>query len=311
MQFDHISDARRQPGSAFKPFVFLTALDPSRRDQPYTLSSLIDDDPFEVRAGGKNWKPQNYDKKNHGMVRLREALERSYNVATSRLALEVGLDQVIYTARQAGIKSPLEAYPSLALGSFEVTPLELVSAYTIFPNQGVRTQPVAIRQVVTKEGEVLEKKSFKMKRIISEDVIYLMNRLLAGVLDRGTARSARARGFNKVAAGKTGTTSDYRDAWFVGYTPDLLALAWVGYDDNEPTKRSGSSGALPIWTAFMKQATQGRHYRDFTATPNIIVVEVDKQNGLLSKRSCGDSFDEYFIEETEPKQFCDEEIVEE
>ncbi len=306
VQFDHISDARRQPGSAFKPFVFLTALDPSRRDPPFTLSSLIDDDPFHVKAGGKRWSPKNYDKKNHGKVRLRTALEKSLNVATSRLALEVGLEHVVYTAREAGITSKLEAYPSLALGSFEVTPLELVAAYTIFPNQGVRTRPVAIRQVVTKEGEVLEKKDFQMKRIFSEDVIYLMNRLLAGVVDRGTATRARSMGLTGIAAGKTGTTTDYRDAWFVGYTPDLLALSWVGYDDNAKTQRSGSSGALPIWTNFMKQATRGRQYKDFIATPKIIVVDVDKQTGLLSKRSCGPSYEEYFIEKTEPTRFCDE-----
>ena len=306
VQFDHISDAHRQPGSAFKPFVFLTALDPTRGPEPYTLASLIPDESFHVKAGGQDWSPSNYDKKEHGLVRLRTALEHSYNIATARLALDIGLEHVIYTARQAGIQSPLEEFPALSLGAFEVRPLELASAYTIFPNQGVRTEPVAIRQVVTPEGEVLEKKDFEMKRVFSEDAIYLMNRVLAGVIDEGTGRRARAMGLVGIAAGKTGTTSDYRDAWFVGYTPDLLGLSWVGYDDNSKTNLSGSTAALPIWTEFMKKATAGRHYRDFTATPRIVVVSVDKKTGLLSKASCGPAIDEYFIEGTYPRTLCDD-----
>lgn len=305
-QFDHISDAHRQPGSAFKPFVFLTALDAIDRDTPYTLSTLIDDDAFEVKAGGQTWAPLNYDKENHGRVRLRTALEKSYNVATARLALDIGLDHVIETARQAGIQSPMEPYPSLALGAFEVTPLELAAAYSVFPNQGIRTEPVAIRQVVTPDGEVLEKKDFAMKRVFSEDAIYLMNRAMVGVIDEGTGQRARAMGLTGIAAGKTGTTSDYRDAWFVGYTPDLLALAWVGYDNNESTHLSGAAAALPIWTEFMKVATAGKQRRDFRATPRIIVVEVDKATGLRSKEICGESYDEYFIEGTQPTRYCDE-----
>jgi penicillin-binding protein 1B len=306
VQFDHASEAHRQPGSAFKPFVYLSALDPARRSPPYTLSTLIDDEPMTVKSGGKKWTPQNYDRENHGRVRLRTALEKSYNVSTVRLALEIGLDHVIYTARQAGMSSPLEPFPSLALGSFEVTPLELLSAYTIFPNQGIRTEPVSIQQVVKPSGEVLEKRDLAMKQVFSEDVIYLMNRLLAGVFDEGTAASARASGFSVVAGGKTGTTSDYRDAWFVGYTPELLALTWVGYDDNSNTGLSGSSGALPVWTRFMKKATAGKRYRDFTASKNILVATIDEETGLLTASSCGESRKEYFIAGTEPKEFCDE-----
>lgn len=306
-QFDHASEAHRQPGSAFKPFVYLTALDPTQTDLSYTLASILEDEPFSVKAGGELWSPQNYSKDYHGRVPLRRALEKSYNVATARLALNIGLEHVIYTARQAGIKSPLKEYPALSLGVFEVTPLELIMAYSIFPNQGVKTEPVAIRQVVTPEGEVLEKKDFEMKKVFSEDVIFLMNQLLKGVLDRGTAASARAQGFHAIAAGKTGTTSDYRDAWFVGYTPDLLALSWIGYDDNRVTGLSGSSGALPIWTTFMKAATTGRGTQDFPATPNIILVPIDRETGLLAKNRCGSSYDEYFIEGTEPKKYCDEE----
>lgn len=304
IQFDHVSGAKRQTGSAFKPFVYLTALDPERQDPPFTLSSMVDDQPLTVKSGGSLWSPKNYDKKFHGKVRLRTALEKSYNVSSVWLGLQIGLDKVVKTAKEAGIESSLKPYPSIVLGSFELSPLELAAAYTIFPNQGTRTKPVAVRQVVTSEGEVLEKKDIEMKRLFDPSAIYLMNRLMMGVINQGTAASSRARGFYGLAAGKTGTTSDYRDAWFVGYTPELLALSWVGYDDNKPTNLSGASGALPIWTEFMKKVTGGKRYSDFPSTDEIVIVAVDKKTGLLPHRLCATPMDEYFIEGTEPKVDC-------
>lgn len=302
-QFNRISDARRQPGSAFKPFVYLAALS----QKGYTLASTIDDASFSVKVGGKEWRPENYDKTEHGTVTLREALEQSYNLATSKLAIDVGLEKVVKAAREAGIESPMHPYPALALGAFEVTPLELVRAYTIFPNQGTRTEPIGITGVVTREGVVLEKKGFKMKKAVSPDLAYLMNSALRGVLDRGTAESARALGFTGLAGGKTGTTSDYRDSWFVGYTPDLLAVAWVGYDDGTPTGLSGASGALPIWAEFMRRVDPpGGRKIDFPATGEILLVKVAK-NGKLYKSECGEFFEEAFVKGTEPKEYCDEE----
>lgn len=305
-QFNRVADAHRQPGSAFKPFVYLTAL-ASEGEKRYSLASTVEDSSFSVKAGGKEWRPDNYDKTEHGTVTLREALEQSYNLATTRLAIDVGLEKVVKTAREAGIESPLQSYPSLALGAFEVTPLELIRAYTVFPNQGTRTEPIAITSLVTREGVVLEKKGFKMKKVVSPELAYLVNSALQGVLDRGTAASARTLGFTGLGAGKTGTTSDYRDSWFVGYTPDLLALAWVGYDDGTPTGLSGASGALPIWAEFMKKVNPaGARKVDFPATENILLVKISK-SGKLYRSECGESMEEAFLKGTEPDESCEKE----
>lgn len=308
-QFNRVTDAHRQPGSAFKPFVYLTALSLEGGGR-WTLASPLEDKSFSVplgRKGGKDWRPQNYDDREHGAVRLREALEQSYNIATAKLALEVGLEKVVDLARQAGIESPMEPYPALALGAFEVTPLELARAYTIFPNQGTRSEPMGITGVVTRDGVVLERKTFKIKKVVSRELAYLINSALRGVLDRGTGSSARALGFTGLAAGKTGTTSDYKDSWFVGYTTDLLALAWVGYDEGTPTGLSGASGALPIWSRFMQKTNPpGASQVDFPATDNIILVKI-APSGKLHKSSCGEPFEEAFLRGTEPTQWCDEE----
>ncbi len=301
-QFNRVRDAHRQPGSAFKPFVYLTAL-----SEGYTLASTVEDTSFTVKAGEEDWTPKNYDKVEHGPVTLREALEKSYNIATSRLAIAVGLEKIVKIAHAAGITSPMEAFPALALGAFEVTPLELVQAYTLFPNQGTGTRPIAITAVVTREGVVLEKKGFEMKKIVSPELAYLMNHALRGVLDRGTASSARTLGFTGLGAGKTGTTSDYRDSWFVGYTPDLLALTWVGYDDGTLTGLSGASGALPIWTRLMTQVNPpGALKSDFPATDRIVRVKVSKTGGRY-RSGCGEPFEEVFLEGTEPKEECEKE----
>lgn len=307
VQFDHLRQAKRQPGSTFKPFVYLAALDRAA-SVAFTPSSILKDDGLSFDNGGTPWKPENYDHAYHGDVRLRTALEKSYNAATVWLGEQIGFDSVVETAKKAGITSELKAYPSLVLGAFEVTPMELAMAYSVFPGQGIKADPIAIRRVVTPGGEVLEKKSVGLKPVFDADVIYLMNRLLMGVVDNGTAASARSRGLKTLAAGKTGTTSDARDAWFVGYTPEILALSWVGYDDNSETGLTGASGALPIWTEFMKKATAGREYTDFQPTANIVIVTVDAKTGFLWEPSCGAPVSEYFIEGTEPFEYCSEVI---
>lgn len=310
-QFDRVRDAHRQPGSSFKPFVYAAALQTGEdtaaveAGKSWTLASAIDDTSFSVKIGGKNWSPDNYDKTEHGPVTLRTALVNSYNISAAKLAIDVGLDKVIALAKAAGIESELQPYPSLALGAFEVTPFELARAYTVFPNQGTRTEPLAITNVVTRDGVVLEKRGFKMAKVLSPEVAYLVNSALKGVLDEGTAKSARTMGFAGLAAGKTGTTSDYKDSWFVGYTPDLLALAWVGYDDNTTTGLSGASGALPIWTDFMKGANPpGASKADFPGTENILLVKVDK-SGKLFDDSCGEPREEAFLKGTVPAEKCD------
>jgi penicillin-binding protein 1B len=304
-QFDRCTQAMRQPGSTFKPFVYLTALDSRRSDKHFTPASIIEDKEFEIESGGETWRPRNYDKKEHGSVTLRTSLEKSYNISTAKLALDVGLENVVKTARDAGITSEMSPVPSIALGAMEVTPMEMASAYMIFPNGGIRARPISIINVMTKEGEVLEKKSIRVKRMFDAGPVYLTTNLLKGVVDRGTGRGTRALGFEGVAAGKTGTTSNYRDAWFVGFTPKLLSLVWVGYDDNAEMKMSGGRAALPIWTRFMKDVAQGEK-SDFPGPSDVVLVKVNPETGGVVDRSCPDWIYEAFIEGTEPEKTCTE-----
>lgn len=303
-QFNRITQARRQPGSTFKPFVYLTAFDPGRSKKTFYPSSYIDDSHFTIESGGKQWTPENYDKKEHGQVTLRSALENSYNIATAKLALEAGLDEVVTTARDAGLTSDLKPVPSIALGSFEVTPLELASAYTIFANNGIRALPASIVQVMDKSGQVLQRKVMEVHKKFDAGPVYLTTHTLKGVMDRGTGASARKMGFNGIAAGKTGTTSNYKDAWFVGFTPSLLTLVWVGYDDNATMNLSGGRAALPIWAGFMKQVV-GDSQEDFSPPPGVVLVKVDPATGLLSGKKCPDGVFEPFIEGHEPDKTCE------
>lgn len=303
-QFNRCIQANRQPGSTFKPFVYLTALDPERSRKAFTASSLLDDVSFTMESGGEEWSPKNYDEEEHGKVTLRTALEKSYNIATARLALDVGLEEIVTTARDAGITSPLTPVPAVALGAFEVSPLEMAVAYTIFPNGGVRAEPIAVRQVVTKEGQLLEREEIRMKRRFDPEPIFLTTHLLKGVIDRGTGQSVRARGFDGPAAGKTGTTSNYRDAWFVGFTPELLTLTWVGYDDNAEMKASGATAAIPLWTAFMKDVAPESD-RDFPSPRHVVLIKVDPATGGLSDSSCPNFIVEAFLEGTEPDYSCE------
>ncbi len=303
-QFNRVTQALRQPGSTFKPFVYLTAFRTNTKEgAPYTTVTPISDDPFTLTSGGKNWTPSNYDGQTHGLVTLRTALENSYNIATARLALDVGLKRIVDTARTVGIESPLQAVPSIALGAFEVTPLEMAAAYTTLANGGIRAEPLSIVQVVDPKGAVREKRDIKMKRVLDPESVYLVNSLLQGTFDRGTAASARRLGYKKAAAGKTGTTSDYKDAWFVGYTPELLALTWVGYDDNRPLRLTGAAAALPIWTRFMLRYANG-DARSFSAPSDIILVGIDPASGLLATPECPVVRYEPFVTGTEPTEVC-------
>ncbi len=308
-QFNRCTQAKRQPGSTFKPFVYLTALDAKRSHKLFTASSLLDDTQFTIESGDEPWTPRNYDEEEHGQVTLRTALEKSYNISTAKLALEVGLENVVKTARDAGIKSPLAAVPSIALGTFELAPLELAAAYTLFPNGGIRAEPIAIMHVVNKASDVLERRKIRMKRKFDSAPVFLTTSLLKGVVERGTAVGAKALGFEGIAAGKTGTTSNYRDAWFVGFTPQLLALTWVGYDDNAETNMSGARAALPLWSFFM-QKVAGQSSQDFTGPNNVVLVKVDPITGGLVSRKCPEYIYEAFVEGTEPDYLCESVYIE-
>ncbi len=305
-QFNRIFQAKRQPGSIFKPFVYLAALmnGADSSGHRFTPATLVEDSPFTWSYEGQEWNPGNYKDEYFGTVTFRKALELSLNSATARIARDVGIKYIRDIAYRLGIQSALPAYPSLALGAVEVTPLEVAVAFSTLANNGVRAQPLAVKQVMDQSGRVLERRDIKVEKVITPQLAFMMNHLMKGVLDRGTGRGARAQGFTRPAAGKTGTTNDTKDAWFVGYTPDLLAVVWVGFDNGSKLGLSGSQAALPIWTEFMKRATAGTPATDFAMPPGIKLLDVDPLSGKLATQNCPQVVQEAFIEGEEPAGYC-------
>ncbi len=304
-QFNRVFQAKRQPGSVFKPFVYLAALmSGAEGGKTFTPVTLLNDSPFTWDYDGQEWQPGNYNDEYFGTVTLRRALENSLNSATARVARDVGIARVRDIAHRLGIQSSLPAVPSLALGAAEVTPLEVAVAFSTPANNGVRTRPLAVKEIMDPSNHVLEKRDVRVEKVISPQLAFMMNYLLEGVLDRGTAANARRWGFTRPAAGKTGTTNDYKDAWFVGYTPDLLAVVWVGFDNQAKLGLTGAQAALPIWTEFMKRATAGTPITDFVPPPGIKFVDIDPLSGQLATSSCPTVLHEAFIEGEEPTVTC-------
>lgn len=300
-QFDRVTQARRQPGSAFKPLVYLAgvvATDPAKH---ITAATLVDDAPFTWSYEGQEWTPRNYGDRYLGEITVRRALERSSNAAAARVAQVVGLEAIIDLAGRMGVESPLPAVPSIVLGAAEVTPLEMVSAYGVLASGGLRAEPFAIRRVETREGEEILGEVPVLTRVVSPAEAFVVTHMLEGVLDEGTARGARRLGFDAPAAGKTGTTNDYRDAWFIGFTPDLLAGTWVGFDGDQPLELSGGRAALPIWTEFMQKAVAGSGSRPFQAPAGVSLVEIDRQTGRpIDDVAEGQPIQEAFLSGEEP-----------
>ncbi|MGH7826383.1 MAG: PBP1A family penicillin-binding protein [Candidatus Binatia bacterium] len=305
-QFNRVFQARRQPGSIFKPFVYLAALmyGSEASGQKFSPATLVEDAPFTWTYEGQEWQPGNYNDEFLGIVTLRRALEKSLNAATARVAREVGIRRVRDVAHRLGIQSSLPAVPSVSLGAAEVTPLEIGVSFSTLANNGVRTQPLAVKQVMDSDGRVLQKQDVRVEKVLTPQMAFMMNHLMKGVLDRGTGDLARRSGFTRPAAGKTGTTNDFKDAWFVGYTPDLLAVVWVGFDNQSKLGLSGAQAALPIWTDFMKRATEGTPVTDFIPPPGISLVEIDPLSGQPSTPNCPQVLREAFIEGEEPTGTC-------
>jgi len=294
-QFNRITQARRQAGSAFKPFVFVTALD------SFTPISLLSNEPKVYQVDGQDWAPKNYDQNAQKLVTVRKALENSYNLATIDLAMKVGLERIIDTATDFGFTTPFKPYPSLALGAFEVIPLELAHAYCIFAAGGISTFPLALRAVSDENGHLLEQRYLAIERKISPQKAFMINALLRGVVENGTARSLRTSGIYWPVAAKTGTTNNNRDAWFIGYTPDILALVWVGFDNGDSIESPGSIAALPIWAELMRAIPQYISENEFRIPQGIIKRSIcgDADNPVASK-ACSNTFEEYFLEENPP-----------
>jgi penicillin-binding protein 1A len=297
-KFDRATQAYRQVGSAFKPIVYTAAI-----DRGYTPSTIIMDTPasFQGAAGSPVYTPMNYDKKFEGAITLRRALEDSRNVPAVRVMEQLGPAHVIQYARRLGLASPLPPYLAVALGAAEATLTEMTSAYSVFPNQGVRMRPYPILKVSDREGNVLEDNRPDPKDAIRADTAFVMTNLLRGVVLRGTAEKAAS--LNWPIAGKTGTTDDYTDAWFIGFDPDITIGVWVGLDQKKPIghNQTGAEAALPIWMDVMKAWIGDRKDPpSFPSPGNIVFVTIDKGSGNLAAEGTPGAIPEAFIAGTQP-----------
>jgi penicillin-binding protein 1B len=298
-QFNRITQARRQPGSAFKPFVYLSGLD------ELTPASMLSNKPITYEVDGKEWRPHNYTAMVVKHVSMRQALAKSINIATVDLAMKVGLDKIVSTAKQFEFSTPLKPYPSIALGSSEVIPLELSRAYCVFAADGVLPYPLSLKEVLDENGKILEQRHMSIRQVITPAKAFIMSSLLRSVVETGTARSMRAMGISFPVGGKTGTTNDYRDAWFVGYTPDILALIWVGFDNNDSISASGAGAALPIWANLMNALPQYVSGDWFKMPPGVVQDTVCSESGQLAlKNRCPQPVEEYFLAGHVPSDTC-------
>ncbi len=300
---DRVVNAHRQPGSVFKPIVALAALTRDLERSPLTLASVLEDEPLTIEVEGKSWGPENHDRRYRGPVTLRRALEDSLNVPFTRLALETGLVRVAETARGLGVESPLRPIPSLALGAFEMTPLEVARTYAVFASGGVLHAPRSTESVREPDGGELGGDEERSARAFSPEATYLVTSALMGAVDRGTGRSLRALGVRGPFAGKTGTTNDRRDAWFAGYTPELVVVVWVGFDDGARVGLTGAEGAIPIVARFLKSALGVDGWAGFETPERIVSAEIDPATGLLAARWC-DGAPEVFLRGTKPTERC-------
>jgi len=317
--FNRAIQAIRQPGSSFKPIIYAAAI-----DKNFTPATIIYDSPVVFRnvlkKGNRDWKPHNYGNTFYGPVRLRVALEKSINVATIKILQDIGVDYVIKYAKKLGITSNLEPNLSLALGSSGLTLFELTRAYSVFANHGFLIEPIFIKKVVDRDGKVLEEnippvltddpnEPRKAKRVISKETAYIITSLLEGVIKHGTGW--RVKKLGRPAAGKTGTTNNLFDAWFIGFTPDLVTGVWVGFDEERSLgeHETGSRAASPIWLAFMQEVLQDKPIKEFVPPKGIVFAKIDSKTGKLANKDSNDTIFECFKEGTVPSSPEEEENV--
>lgn len=283
-QFNRAVSNNRMPGSSFKPFVYFTAM----KELGYSPSSVVVDDPFELDIpGSEPWSPQNFDKEFAGNIILKKALMKSINVISAKLINEVGVEKVIRTARQFGIKSSLGKNPSLALGTSGLSPYEVASAYSVIANLGIYNEPYLIQHIEDFQGNRLYENYYHGVQQFLPDSLYPLLNMMQGVVEGGTGRIVRRMGFRHPAGGKTGTTNDFKDAWFNGFTKDISTSVWVGFDNNKPMKvksgkgLTGASAAAPIWVYFMQKALEGKSMVKFPVPEKIKFATVDVQTGAF------------------------------
>ncbi|HEV2490849.1 MAG TPA: PBP1A family penicillin-binding protein [Candidatus Acidoferrales bacterium] len=304
-QLNHVL-ARRQPGSSFKPFVYAAAFDNAAVGlQPLvTPETTVVDEPTTFTFDGKDYTPNNDEGQFFGTVTLRDALTHSLNVATVKVAEMVGYDRVRDFTRQMGLSPNIQATPAMALGSYVMTPLDVAAGYTIFANNGVRTEPRFLNYVVSGDGNVVETSTPQSRPVLDPRIAYIVTSVLEDVINHGTGYSVRQRGFIAPAAGKTGTS---HDGWFAGYTSNLLCIVWVGYDDDRDLGLTGTKSAAPVWAEFMKSAAALPAYQnmqEFVPPAGVISVSVDPESGDLATSNCPTNRPEVFLAGTEPTEFC-------
>lgn len=282
-QFNRAISSNRQPGSSFKPFVYLAAIDEGK----YTPATIVLDSAVTFKYDNQTWSPPNWDNKYFGRITIKTATAQSRNIVAAKVIFDIKPETAAHYAQLLGIKSPLLAVPSLALGTSNVSPLEMASAFCGFSNGGVHREPLQIKYIENAQGNILNEFSNRSEQVVDPQSIYLLLDMLKDVVESGSGRLIRQMGFNRPAAGKTGTTNDARDNWFVGFTPQLVTAVWVGFDDFRPIKDkngvdlSGSAAAVPIWVKFMKNALAGERFRDFPIPEGIIFVFVDPKTGEI------------------------------
>jgi penicillin-binding protein 1A len=306
-KFNRATQAKRQPGSAFKPFLYTAAI-----DNGYTPVDKILNQPVVINnPDGTRWDPENFTKDFGGLTTLREALRHSINLVAARLIIEIGPPVVVDYAHRMGISTRLRPFPTLALGSSEVIPLELVSSYGVFANQGVWVEPISITRIEDRYGNVIYQPKTHQKEVLSRATSYILTNMLEDVINRGTGASARWKyQFTKPAAGKTGTTDNYTDAWFIGFTPLITAGVWVGLDDPQLKLGNGQTGAhaaLPFWAEFMKTVydTLNLAAQDFKQPPEVVNLQICEESGKLATNFCPKVINEVFNIKFHPTEQCD------
>ena len=306
-QFNRAVQSRRQPGSAFKPIIYAAALDRKFKDPNkfYTPASVIIDSAvvFEDKERDQTWKPRNFRETFYGPTLLREALAQSRNVVTIKILQDIGVDYTIDYARRLGITTDLTRTLSLALGSSGVSLFELTRAYSVFANQGFLVEPVFVLKIVDRDGQVLEEAGTGRRQVIEKDTAYIMTSLLESVVQHGTGQ--RVKALNRPAAGKTGTTNDMYDAWYLGYTREYIAGTWVGFDDEAPLGKTetGAVAAIPIWLGFMKRVLANQPAKVFEPPEGIVFAKIDAQTGLLPVPESRKTIFECFKDGTVPSDF--------
>jgi penicillin-binding protein 1B len=307
-QFNRVSQANRQIGSTIKPFLYLTALDGSLNSYKVaTAASVVEDRPMEIKTKGqRSWSPENFDGEFRGDVTVRYALENSLNMAALYIAERVGISAVKRTTTNFKIAPDIQALPSLALGALDSNLLRITAAYAALANGGVLVNPRMY--IAALDGENLRLSSQKVNetRVADENATYVLTSILEGVLERGTGRGARSKGFTRPAAGKTGTSDNARDAWFIGFTPNLTAGVWVGFDDNSPLNLTGGAIAAPIWGEFMACSAPYLQEVSFLPPRGVNFVAIDGASGGVATEACpeGQVVREVFVRGTEPKRGC-------